>query len=308
MKTVTVIIPTYNHAKFISEAIESVLNQDYPKEKIEIIVIDDGSTDNTKEIVKKYKKVRYYYQKNQGQASALKRGIQKSTGEYIFFLNADDLFLNNKISCFVNIFENDKNIVCIQNPTIILKNKKEIIENIPKEIIGKKHGEKLILLYLKNNQFYGGGSNYAGRSEILKKINLKKEMYMYPDEFIVYSLLNKGNGYFLRKHLTKYRIHNYNYSKINITKKQNNILANITILKELQKNNFSEKIISLYKLKIIISKIRLKEQLGSKTIKDIIELWKKTPFNLKIIWKYGIIKRSFPQFIYTIRLKLLNKL
>ena len=97
---ISVIIPTYNYANYIVEAITSVLNQNYPTDKIEIIVVDDGSTDNTEETLKPFVdegRIVFYSQQNQGKASATYFGIQNCTGEYIFNLDADDYFLPNKI-------------------------------------------------------------------------------------------------------------------------------------------------------------------------------------------------------------------
>lgn len=94
---ISVIIPTYNRCKIVCEAIDSVLAQTYPV--YEIIVVDDGSKDNTKSFIrKKYcSKIRYIYQKNMGPAAARNLGIKKSKGDWIAFLDADDLWEKNKI-------------------------------------------------------------------------------------------------------------------------------------------------------------------------------------------------------------------
>jgi len=95
---ISVIIPTYNRDRFIKEAIDSVLIQDF--QDYEIIVIDDGSTDNTKEIVKslKNKKIRYFFQKNQGRSKARNRAIKLARGQYLAFLDSDDVFLPGKLT------------------------------------------------------------------------------------------------------------------------------------------------------------------------------------------------------------------
>src|SRR5207245_5342110 len=85
---VSVIIPCYNQAHFLGEAIESVLAQSYPH--FEIIVVDDGSTDNTEEVAGSYPEVRCLRQANQGQAAARNVGLGQSCGEYAVFLDADD--------------------------------------------------------------------------------------------------------------------------------------------------------------------------------------------------------------------------
>ena len=88
MEKVSIVIPCYNYAHYLSEAIESALNQTY--KNIEVIVVDDGSTDDTKEVAQKYL-VKLLTQSNQGLSSARNLGIAASTGEWILPLDADDL-------------------------------------------------------------------------------------------------------------------------------------------------------------------------------------------------------------------------
>lgn len=95
-KLVSVIIPCYNHAAFLPDAIESVSKQTYPH--LEIIVVDDGSTDNTEEVAKRYPDVQYHYQKNGGLSAARNTGVRLSKGEYLVFLDADDLLYKDAIA------------------------------------------------------------------------------------------------------------------------------------------------------------------------------------------------------------------
>ena len=92
---VSIIIPCYNQARFLSEAIESVLKQSYSP--LEVIVVDDGSSDNTSEVAARYSMVRLIKQDNQGLARARNRGLAESKGEYVNFLDADDRLLPNAI-------------------------------------------------------------------------------------------------------------------------------------------------------------------------------------------------------------------
>lgn len=94
---VSVVIPTYNSARFLGQAIDSVLAQTYGD--FEIIVVDDGSTDNTVEILEPYQeRIRYIYQVNQGPTAAQITGYQHSKGDYLIFSGADDILLPNHLS------------------------------------------------------------------------------------------------------------------------------------------------------------------------------------------------------------------
>jgi GT2 family glycosyltransferase len=98
---ISVIIPTYNYAAYICEAIESILLQSLPA--YEIIVIDDGSVDETKNIVKQYQgNIIYHYQNNQGISSARNVGVEMSRGEYLAFLDADDKWTPDKLLLQMN--------------------------------------------------------------------------------------------------------------------------------------------------------------------------------------------------------------
>ncbi|HEY2547553.1 MAG TPA: glycosyltransferase [Candidatus Acidoferrum sp.] len=108
---VTVLIDTYNYGRFIEQAIESVLGQDFPQDAMEIVVVDDGSTDDTAERVKKYgERVQYFYKENGGQASAFNFGFAKARGEIVALLDADDYWLPGKLRRVSEEFERDGKI------------------------------------------------------------------------------------------------------------------------------------------------------------------------------------------------------
>ena len=93
---VSVIIPTYNGAKFIDDAVRSALSQTYPN--VEVIVVDDGSSDGTKEVLSPYgSKIKYIYQENKGVSAARNNGIRNASGEFVAFLDSDDAWLPEKI-------------------------------------------------------------------------------------------------------------------------------------------------------------------------------------------------------------------
>jgi glycosyltransferase involved in cell wall biosynthesis len=93
---ISVIMPAYNAAPYVGEAIESVLSQDY--QPLELIVVDDGSDDGTAEIVQSFPAVRYFFQPNAGNGAARNRAIEEARGEFLAFLDADDRFTPSKLS------------------------------------------------------------------------------------------------------------------------------------------------------------------------------------------------------------------
>jgi glycosyltransferase involved in cell wall biosynthesis len=112
---VSVVIPAYNYARYLPAAIDSILQQDYPA--YEIIVVDDGSTDNTADVVARYgEKVRYIYQKNAGLPAARNTGIKAARHDFVSFLDADDLwlptFLSNAMTIFVKLPQEYAIVAC----------------------------------------------------------------------------------------------------------------------------------------------------------------------------------------------------
>jgi len=110
MPKVSVIIPTYNRADMVGDAIQSVLDQTYAD--WELIVVDDGSEDNTRDVVASYNdsRVRYIYQDNMKLPGARNTGIRASTGEYVAFLDSDDLFLPEKLQLQIAVMERSPEI------------------------------------------------------------------------------------------------------------------------------------------------------------------------------------------------------
>ena len=109
MPTISVVIPAYNAASTLSKAIESVLNQDIQGNPLELIIVDDGSTDRTSEIAAHYvrthpDRIRLIAQKNRGPAAARNAGIAAAAGELIAFLDADDQWLPGKLAAQLSVF------------------------------------------------------------------------------------------------------------------------------------------------------------------------------------------------------------
>ena len=135
----SVILPLYNKEKEIANTLKSVLNQTYKAD--EIIVVDDGSTDNSKEVVKKFKDVKLIEQKNCGVSCARNRGIKEARNEYICFLDADDLWEEDFLEEIKRLIESfPQAIFYSTSHKMIDENGKVINDGLPKDVLLKTNG------------------------------------------------------------------------------------------------------------------------------------------------------------------------
>jgi glycosyltransferase involved in cell wall biosynthesis len=113
---VSVIIDTYNYGRFVRQAVDSALAQDFPKDQLEVVVVDDGSTDDTKELLAGYGyKIIYVQQRNSGQAAAFNTGFARSSGELLMLLDSDDYWPPEKVRLAAEQFS-DPEVGIVQHP------------------------------------------------------------------------------------------------------------------------------------------------------------------------------------------------
>lgn len=114
--TVTILIDTYNYARFVGRAVESALRQEYDGPPIQILVVDDGSTDETAAVVRRYgPEVEYISKTNGGQASALNLGVRESEGDVICLLDGDDYFYPGKVQQVADAFRRRPEVGLVYN-------------------------------------------------------------------------------------------------------------------------------------------------------------------------------------------------
>jgi len=233
MEKISVIIPAYNSAKSLCEAVDSVLAQTYPVH--EIIVVDDGSTDNTKEIVTRYARrttrdVQYIYQANKGPAAARNAGLRVAKGDYIAFLDSDDLWLPEKIEKEMALFKGS-------NYGMVYCDMSHVVD-----------GKPVYKSYLKEKgyRFFGSGDLYNGllnenfiftptviiKTEVLKQIGYFDENYRICEDYKMWLSIarNHSIGYLDEPLVIRRRVES------NITKdKLLYAVSSVNLLKELMK-------------------------------------------------------------------------
>ena len=133
----SIIIPVYNVYKFLDKCLSSVINQNY--DNYEVIIIDDGSTDDSYKIINKYKEkypylIRNFYKENGGLSSARNYGITKAKNDYLLFVDSDDYISNNTLEILNKKINETKSDIIIFNYVAIYKNKQEKIITFNKKI------------------------------------------------------------------------------------------------------------------------------------------------------------------------------
>jgi glycosyltransferase involved in cell wall biosynthesis len=136
MPNVSVIIPAYNNAAYLAEAIDSVLSQTY--RSLELIVVDDGSTDETRDVVRTYQerdnRVRYLFQSNRGPSAARNYGMREARGKYIAFIDADDVWMPPKLQQQVAAISRDKSIGFVYCDTVFVDRARRVIRDYVRKI------------------------------------------------------------------------------------------------------------------------------------------------------------------------------
>ena len=190
---VSVIIPAYNHEKYVGATIESILNQTY--KNIELIIIDDGSRDKTWDVISSYRKqcedlltgFSFKKQENSGTCVTWNRLISLTTGKYVFFIASDDIAASESVELFVKFLEQNDDYVLVVGENAIID----------------EEGRRCYWDKEKNNVYSPDESEYMTFTELLEKASSKCIENFDSDEFGSYESLFFGNyipnGYMIRK-------------------------------------------------------------------------------------------------------------
>lgn len=192
MKKVSIIVPIYNVEQYIQECVESLINQTYYD--LEIILINDGSTDSSGELCDEFSekdnRIRVVHQKNAGAANAKNKGLDMAIGEYITFIDSDDVVEVNWIQMMVQEMESEDVEIVECKMDLLLKNRVEAVNDYydDKKIFTS---EEYLAQYLNrwtSSLFW----NKLFKRELTKNIRFKKERRCIDDEFYTYKVISNA--------------------------------------------------------------------------------------------------------------------
>lgn len=208
--TITALIDTYNQGRFIEEAIESVLAQDYPQSDFEIIVVDDGSTDDTPLRVKRFgDRIRTIYKQNGGQASALNAGFAAAQGDLIALLDGDDRWLPGKLSATAEALLQEPAAGLAFHP---MQYRNEAGGTVTQDGAFRAVSGR-VLQSLEATLLYGSVSTsnmVLRRSLVQRLLPIPETMRIYADSYLAYLAIFLGPVAVVQQPLTEYRIHGRN--------------------------------------------------------------------------------------------------
>lgn len=211
MRKISVIIPVFNSEKYLKRCIESVLNQTYSN--IEIIVINDGSTDNSKKIIEelkeKNKNIRLFSQQNKGQSAARNLGMEIAQGEYIGFVDSDDWIHPQMFCHLVKILEDNQADISSGQMITLRNDEKKGYKDIVDYNLEIEYREQSLVNYLYNGQNKKNGQYSAARKlfrkEVLENVRFE-EGYIYEDMLFNFEALENS-----QKHVASDAIVYYYY-------------------------------------------------------------------------------------------------
>jgi len=222
MEKVSVLLTTYNYGRFVVQSVESVLNQDYGGE-IELIVVDDGSTDNTSELLAPYEgRIIYIKRENGGQNAAFNTGFARSTGAYIHFLDADDWWKPEKVRRTQECFDANPDAGLVHFRLLLVGEEGGLADHkgrpstVPVSLtIGEKpaHGEiRRVLLDRDFPWLFAPGKAFRRSAvERLMPLPTPEGMTSFTDSFLINGIAMFAPVAYLDEVLGFYRMHSANH-------------------------------------------------------------------------------------------------
>lgn len=232
MDYVSIVMPVYNGAKYIEQAIDSVLKQTYPF--IELIVIDDGSTDATPNIIQRYQNIKYVRQVNQGPSAARNLGVKLSKGKYIAMMDADDLSKPTRIEEKIEIMEHNPHIDFIYCDVDVIDSNNQFLYRLESEELFNNASDALA--YMLYRQFIPNPVTIFSRRECFETIQYPEHYIHGEDYYLMIEWTRRFFGAYLPKALYQYRKHDGNLTNAHFDQ----VKAEINIVKSLGTDQIEE--------------------------------------------------------------------
>jgi glycosyltransferase involved in cell wall biosynthesis len=239
---VSVIIPAYNYAKYTVETVNSVLQQTY--QDYEIIVVNDGSTDDTEIRLQPFiekKQIKYIYQENKGASNARNTGIKNACGEYLAFLDCDDLYLPQKLELSVACLKKNPSVGLVYTPLLFIDELGRVLHKDKDPCYSGMVFDKLILkVFIRN-------STCVIRKQCFDKVGLFDESLFYPADWDMWLRISESFPVdYISLPLSKYRYREKDYFVKNTEKAK---LEMVRVAQKMFSNN--PKLPEKLKLKVL---------------------------------------------------------
>jgi glycosyltransferase involved in cell wall biosynthesis len=205
--TVSVVIPCFNQAHFLAEAIESVLAQEHPV--LETVVVDDGSADNSCEVAARYSEVKRLRQPNRGVAAARNQGLAKSRGELVVFLDADDRLLPGAVAVGVEALSKRPGIALAAGMSRDIGEDGAVLRDTRQPLVGQDH-----YLHLLEDCFIWSGSSLVYRRTAVEEVGGFDQALTAGDDYRLYLEIARRYPIFCHGEVvTEYRRHGANATR-----------------------------------------------------------------------------------------------
>lgn len=263
--SVSVLIDTYNHERFIEKAIASVLEQDFPASDREILVVDDGSSDGTAEIIRKFApQVRMLRKVNGGQASAFNAGIPECKGAIVAFLDGDDWWAPGKLQAVCGVLAVEAEVGLVGHGITEVysdgREHTELLREVPRFRLNSDDGARTFRL----RKSFLGTSRMTFRAELLRRIGpVPEALGIQADEYLFTLGAVLSDVLILREPLTFYRLHESNAFQIadgNATAMRRKYVVLAELAKSLR-SKFEEMGVAESTAKIVVDSVQTESDL-----------------------------------------------
>jgi len=225
---VSVIIPCYNHGRYLANAINSIYaQQGYAN--YEIVIVDDGSVDETKAVVASFSEVKYIHQQNAGLSAARNTGIVNSSGKYLIFLDADDWLMQDAIRVNLSYLDSNPDIAFVSGAHVKVIESSNTVEE-KKTIVERDHYKRLL-----EGNFIAMHATVMYRRWVFDKFRYDESLQAFEDYDLYLNITRKYKMVHHQNLIAAYRIHSLNMSNnmplmlsyaIKVLKRQKNKLEN----------------------------------------------------------------------------------